>query len=109
MFCARFSFRRASSPEFPGQFYRQFALTIAGATIISLLVSLTLSPALCALLLKSNEHRAPRIWERPLRAFFRLFNRGFAGVAAGYGWMTVRVVRFAAVMLIVYVAFLPSA
>ncbi len=61
-----------------GQFYRQFALTIAGATIISLLVSLTLSPALCALLLKPNEHRAPRAWERPLRGFFRLFNRGFA-------------------------------
>ena len=38
-----------------GQFYRQFALTIAGATIISLIVSLTLSPALCALLLKPHE------------------------------------------------------
>ena len=37
-----------------GQFYRQFALTIAGATIISLIVSLTLSPALCALLLKPH-------------------------------------------------------
>ena len=35
-----------------GQFYRQFALTIAGATVISLTVSLTLSPALCRLLLK---------------------------------------------------------
>src|SRR5207244_2289234 len=34
-----------------GQFYRQFALTIAGATVISLIVSLTLSPALCAMLL----------------------------------------------------------
>src|SRR5215475_8482306 len=41
-----------------GQFYRQFALTIAGATIISLIVSLTLSPALCALLLKPHAHRA---------------------------------------------------
>ena len=40
-----------------GQFYRQFALTIAGATIISLIVSLTLSPALCALLLKPRERR----------------------------------------------------
>ena len=38
-----------------GQFYRQFALTIAGATIISLIVSLTLSPALCALLLKPHD------------------------------------------------------
>src|SRR5208282_1483877 len=38
-----------------GQFYRQFALTITGATIISLLVSLTLSPAMCALLLKPHQ------------------------------------------------------
>ena len=43
-----------------GQFYRQFALTIAGATVISLIVSLTLSPALCALLLKPHEQRAPQ-------------------------------------------------
>src|SRR6202051_2644940 len=45
-----------------GQFYRQFALTIAGATIISLIVSLTLSPALCALLLKPHENRQAPIW-----------------------------------------------
>ena len=38
-----------------GQFYRQFALTIAGATVISLIVSLTLSPAMCALLLKRHD------------------------------------------------------
>src|SRR5262249_19253489 len=47
-----------------GQFYRQFALTIAGATVISLIVSLTLSPAMCALLLKPGHGRAPRWWER---------------------------------------------
>ena len=38
-----------------GQFYRQFAVTIAASTLISCLVSLTLSPALCALLLKPHE------------------------------------------------------
>jgi len=44
-----------------GQFYRQFALTIAGATVISLIVSLTLSPAMCALLLKAHDpHHRPR-------------------------------------------------
>ncbi len=44
-----------------GQFYRQFALTIVGATIISLIVSLTLSPALCTLLLKPHgeQHHEP--------------------------------------------------
>ena len=61
-----------------GQFYRQFALTIASATVISLIVSLTLSPAMCALLLKPHdpEHK-DRWWEKPIHGFFRLFNRGF--------------------------------
>ena len=45
-----------------GQFYRQFALTIAGATVISLIVSLTLSPALCALLLKPKHQIADGRW-----------------------------------------------
>src|SRR5205823_6799234 len=85
-----------------GQFYRQFALTIAGATIISLVVSLTLSPAMCALLLKPRGHEAPRPWARPIRGFFRLFNRGFDAVASGYGWLAGRVVRFAFVMLLIY-------
>ena len=41
-----------------GQFYKQFALTIASATVISLIVSLTLSPALAAMILKPHERRA---------------------------------------------------
>lgn len=87
-----------------GQFYRQFALTIAGATIISLLVSLTLSPALCALLLKPHHERAqPRWWSRPIHGFFRGFNRAFDTLAHGYGWAAARVVRFAVIMLVVYV------
>ena len=86
-----------------GQFYRQFALTIAGATVISLIVSLTLSPAMCALFLKPHDpqHRASW-WERPIHSFFRMFNRGFDAFARGYGWLTARVVRFAALMLVVY-------
>ena len=68
-----------------GQFYRQFALTIAGATVISLIVSLTLSPALCALLLKPHRAHAARAgwWERPLHGFFGCFNRGFDKLAHG--------------------------
>ncbi len=89
-----------------GQFYRQFALTIAGATIISLLVSLTLSPALCALLLKSREEQTPRWWARPLHGFFRLFNMGFDKLTAGYGWLSARVVRFALITLVVYAGIL---
>ncbi len=67
-----------------GQFYRQFALTIAGATVISLIVSLTLSPALCALLLRPHGAPAARFWERPMQHSFGLFNRGFDGLASGY-------------------------
>src|SRR5262247_1059232 len=61
-----------------GQFYRQFALTIAGATVISLIVSLTLSPALCALLLKPHAgHSMTSRWLRPVRFLFARFNGGF--------------------------------
>ena len=50
-----------------GQFYKQFALTIAGATVISLTVSLTLSPALCALLLRPHQQREKiGWWQRPV-------------------------------------------
>jgi hydrophobe/amphiphile efflux-1 (HAE1) family protein len=86
-----------------GQFYRQFALTIAGATVISLIVSLTLSPAMCALLLKPHEARArARWWSLPLRGFFNAFNWGFDRLGRGYGWLAGRVVRIAVVMLVAY-------
>ena len=86
-----------------GQFYRQFALTIAGATVISLIVSLTLSPAMCALLLKRHDpsHR-DSWWERPIHGFFGLFNRGFNGVGAGVSWLATRTVRRAAIMVVIY-------
>jgi hydrophobe/amphiphile efflux-1 (HAE1) family protein len=88
-----------------GQFYRQFALTIAGATIISLIVSLTLSPALCALLLKPHtSQRQSRWWMRPVHRSFGLFNRGFERLSRGYGGLTARIVRFAVLMLLVYAA-----
>lgn len=90
-----------------GQFYRQFALTIAGATMISLLVSLTLSPAMCALLLKPHtSHQRVSWWTRPVNGFFRLFNRGFDGLTAGYGWLAARVVRLAVLMLVFYAGIL---
>jgi hydrophobe/amphiphile efflux-1 (HAE1) family protein len=85
-----------------GQFYRQFALTIAGATVISLLVSLTLSPAMCALLLKSKSRTRPPWWARPIRGFFALFNRGFSGLASGYSWLAAHIVRLAVIVLVIY-------
>jgi hydrophobe/amphiphile efflux-1 (HAE1) family protein len=86
-----------------GQFYRQFALTIAGATIISLIVSLTLSPAMCALLLAHHDPtRRDRWWEMPLHRFFGAFNWGFDGIGAGVSWLASRTVRRAAIMFVIY-------
>ncbi|MFG1345660.1 multidrug efflux RND transporter permease subunit [Xanthobacter autotrophicus DSM 431] len=87
-----------------GEFYRQFALTIAGSTLISLLVSLTLSPAMCALLLKPHRsaHEKPAWYARPIVGFFGVFNRMFEGLGNGYAWMTARLVRVVALVLVVY-------
>src|SRR5215216_5475237 len=63
-----------------GEFYRQFALTIAFSTVISAFNSLTLSPALAALLLKGHDapkDRLARIMDKLLGGFFARFNRLF--------------------------------
>ncbi len=87
-----------------GQFFRQFAVTIAAATGISLLVSLTLSPALSAILLKP--HQAARRREslplRLLHGFFGGFNWAFEKVAHGYAALTRGLIRLAVLVLIVY-------
>ena len=87
-----------------GQFFRQFAVTIAASTIVSAFVSLTLSPALCALLFKphAEAHGKPPLIARPLFAFFNGFNRLFTWASDGYGRMVGRLVRLAALVLIVY-------
>ena len=88
-----------------GQFYRQFALTIAVSTLISAFNSLTLSPALAAILLKP--HSARKDWlERVIGVvlgwFFALFNRGFDFTTRAYVGALRRVVRLAAVALLIY-------
>src|SRR5205814_3087562 len=87
-----------------GQFFRQFAVTIASATVISCVVSLTLSPALCALLFKPHEASEPRglALTRPIRAFFCGFNTGFDRLSSGYGGLTGALVRRSAIVLVVY-------
>ncbi|MCW5699628.1 MAG: efflux RND transporter permease subunit, partial [Rhodospirillales bacterium] len=87
-----------------GQFFRQFAVTIATSTIISLVVSLTLSPALCALLFKAHgdDGRNDSMVTKPFKVFFRGFNRAFDGLASGYGGLTRRLVRVSAIVLVVY-------
>jgi hydrophobe/amphiphile efflux-1 (HAE1) family protein len=89
-----------------GTFYRQFAITIAVATVISCFVSLTLSPALAALLLRPHEPVSGRgifgLLGKPIRGFFYAFNRGFERMSRGYGNLTRRLVRIGAVVLAVY-------
>lgn len=88
-----------------GQFYRQFALTIAVSTLISAFNSLTLAPALCALLLKP--HDAPkdwftRVWDFLFGWFFRYFNRAFEFTSVNYGKAVAWTVRHARWPIAVY-------
>jgi multidrug efflux pump len=92
-----------------GQFYRQFALTIAVATLISAFNSLTLSPALAVLLLKPRSAKKDLIargLDLLLGWFFRLFNKGFGAATNAYAWAVRRLLRLAAVVLLVYVGLL---
>ena len=92
----------------PGLFFKQFAITIAGSTIISCFVSLTLSPALCALLLKPHptgeEHDKPAGAARVLRPIFSRFNAAFEWLSTSYGDMTSRFVSVTGVIFLVYLA-----
>jgi multidrug efflux pump len=88
-----------------GQFYRQFALTIAISTVISAINSLTLSPALAAVLLKS--HDAPkdfltRWMDRLFGWFFRGFNRVFRASSDAYSGGVRRVISRKALMMGIY-------
>lgn len=86
-----------------GEFYRQFAITIASATIISAGVSLTLSPALCAILLKSHgQAHKIRWWERPSQWFFKHFEKTVDRSTRRYAALTARLVRMTVLMLVVY-------
>ena len=94
-----------------GQFYKQFALTISAATLISVVVSLTLSPALAAMLLKpyDKDHETPRGWLAPLQRAGNAFNRGFDWLSDRYGRLTARAVRTIGIVLVAYVALIAIA
>jgi hydrophobe/amphiphile efflux-1 (HAE1) family protein len=88
-----------------GQFFRQFAVTIAASTLISCFVSLTLSPALCAVLFKAHEpgHAARRSRiARWVQAAFDRFNFGFNWLSTAYGRLTRRLLQITGVVLAVY-------
>jgi multidrug efflux pump len=88
-----------------GQFFRQFALTIAVSTFFSAVNSLTLSPALCALLLKpKDQQRDPLSWLLNLLLgwFFKLFNLGFKYTADYYSLLVKGLLRVSVVVLAIY-------
>src|ERR1700757_2716156 len=92
-----------------GQFYRQFALTIAVSTIISAFNSLTLSPALAALLLKgkgAKKDLLTRVFDFGAGWFFRGFNSVFGATTTGYTRVVNRLLRLSAVVLAVYAGLL---
>src|SRR5262249_43221939 len=88
-----------------GQFFRQFAVTISVSTVFSAISSLTLSPALAAILLKPRKQRpdpVTRLFNLLLGWFFRLFNAIFGVSTAAYSWTIKRMMRLNVVVLIVY-------
>jgi hydrophobe/amphiphile efflux-1 (HAE1) family protein len=88
-----------------GLFFRQFAVTIAASTVISCFVSLTLSPALCAVLFKphyAHDLAHAGLARRLLYGAFDRFNRGFDWLSFGYGNLTRRLVRAMTIVFVVY-------
>ncbi|MBB4276767.1 efflux RND transporter permease subunit [Rhizobium mongolense] len=82
-------------PGITGQFYRQFAVTISVATAISAVNSLTLSPAIAALVLRPHEEHAKETrnpFTRLGRGLANGFNRGFDRMSHGYSWIVRRTV-----------------
>lgn len=89
-----------------GEFYRQFAVTITAATAISLLVSLTLSPSLAAMLLRPHGEQKPGLLMRPVTYALSKFDAGFDRASNGYAWATRRLVRVPAIMLSLFAGLL---
>jgi gold/copper resistance efflux pump len=94
-----------------GEFYRQFALTIAISTILSAVNSLTLSPALAGVLLKPHHGEAKRdlvtrLIDGLFGWFFRIFNRFFDRASNAYVWSARRALRLSALVLLVYAGLL---
>ena len=98
-----------------GQFFRQFAVTIAVSTVFSAINSLTLSPALARILLRSkhgNASHGRRSWlrwlhpETLLSPFFRLFNILFGASTTAYAWIVGLMLRISFLVLLTYAGLL---
>jgi multidrug efflux pump len=92
-------------PGLSGQFYRQFAVTIAISTVISAFNSLTLSPALASILLRP--HDAPKDWltrgmDKLFGSFFAWFNRFFKRSSGAYGRGVTGILQRKSIALVIY-------
>ena len=117
-------------PGLTGQLYRQFAITLSVATVLSSINALTLAPALCALLLKPGSHLGGVTDDNPERSgeqadppgdaqredegflsraqrkVFRPFNAGFTRLTSGYTWAVRKLVALPVLVLAAYVLLL---
>jgi multidrug efflux pump len=96
-------------PGISGQFFQQFAVTIAISTLLSAFNSLTLTPALCPILLRphgAKKDPVDRVLHGVLGWFFRGFNKAFDKFTAAYGWAVGKLIRLSLVVLLVYAGLL---
>jgi len=96
-------------PGLTGQFYKQFAVTIAISTVISAFNSLTLSPALCAILLRPHDapkDRLTRWMDAILGPFFRWFNGWFGRRSESYGRGVTGIVKRKSISMVIYAVLL---
>jgi multidrug efflux pump len=82
-------------PGTTGQLYKQFAITIVISVMISGFVALTLTPAMCGIMLKHNKPAE--------RGFFALFNRAFSSMTTAYGRSLKLIIRWMAPALLLFV------
>ncbi|WP_445157033.1 efflux RND transporter permease subunit [Halomonas sp. E14] len=83
-----------------GELYRQFAVTIAVSVVVSGVVALTLTPAMCALLLDSQSHRVAKP--------FQWFNAGFDRLTRGFTWLVGKLLRHALVGVVLFAGVLAA-
>jgi hydrophobic/amphiphilic exporter-1 (mainly G- bacteria), HAE1 family len=86
-----------------GIFYRQFAVTMATSIVISGVVALTLTPVLCAMILRPHQGRHAR--RTPIGVFVDLFDRWFEKIAGRYAWLLQRIVRRRALTFLMLLGF----
>ncbi len=89
-----------------GEFYRQFGITISVATLISVFVSLTLSPAMAALLLRPHQPKAAEGLrshrKNPLKALMKQFDKGMDWLSEKYGKVVHKLLQYSTAMGLVY-------